>query len=244
VSTPADNNSAHANAASGTQIPAPTPSSQRDLERIDWSKGGGLVPAIVQDAVSGRVLMLGYMNREALEATLERRHVVFFSRSKQRLWEKGEISGHHLTLVDWRADCDADTLLFLAHPAGAVCHTGTQTCFGDDVLTEVERLSFLVELEQLIRQRRAEKPSGSYTAALLAQGIRRIAQKVGEEGLEVALAAVADSDEALLNECADLLYHLLVLLQGRSLSLEAVVEQLRRRHPPSRGQTTPGSSQD
>jgi phosphoribosyl-ATP pyrophosphohydrolase/phosphoribosyl-AMP cyclohydrolase len=228
VSIPADSNDPHA--ASGTQIPAPTPSSQRDLERIDWSKGGGLVPAIVQDAVNGQVLMLGYMNREALEATLERRRVVFYSRSKQRLWEKGETSGHHLELVDWRADCDADTLLLLAHPAGAVCHTGTRTCFGDDVLTEVERLSFLVELAQLIRQRRAEKPSGSYTAALFAQGIRRIAQKVGEEGLEVALAAVAESDEALLGECADLLYHLLVLLQGRSLSLEAVVEELRRRH--------------
>ena len=219
-------------------------SSQRDLERIDWSKGGGLVPAIVQDAVNGQVLMLGYVNREALAATLERRRVVFYSRSKQRLWEKGEVSGHHLQLVDWRIDCDADTLLFLAHPAGAVCHTGTQTCFGDDALTEVERLSFLVQLAHLIRQRSTEKPSGSYTAGLLAQGVRRIAQKVGEEGLEVALAAVSESDEALLNECADLFYHLLVLLQSRSLALEAVVEQLRRRHDPSSTKTTPEPTKD
>jgi phosphoribosyl-ATP pyrophosphohydrolase/phosphoribosyl-AMP cyclohydrolase len=202
----------------------------RERGRIDWRKGDGLVPAIVQDANSGAVLMLGYMNEAALDATLERGRIVFFSRSKQRLWEKGETSGHHLQLIDWRIDCDGDTLLLLAQPAGPVCHTGTLSCFGDEALSGATRLSFLVQLGQLIAQRRSDRPEGSYTARLLAEGPRRIAQKVGEEALEVALAAVAESDEALLSECADLLYHLLVLLQARSLSLEEVVAHLRRRH--------------
>jgi phosphoribosyl-AMP cyclohydrolase / phosphoribosyl-ATP pyrophosphohydrolase len=203
---------------------------QRDRARINWHKGGGLVPAVVQDAASGAVLMLGYMNEAALDATLERGRLVFFSRSKQRLWEKGETSGHRLQLMDWRIDCDGDALLLLAQPTGPVCHTGTLTCFGDEALTAATRLSFLLQLEQLIVQRRADRPEGSYTARLFAQGPRRIGQKVGEEALEVALAAVAEPDEALLAECADLLYHLLVLLQARSLELEEVVEQLRRRH--------------
>lgn len=209
-----------------------SPSRERDRTRIDWRKGDGLIPAVVQDAVSGAVLMLGYMNAAALDATLERGRIVFFSRSRQRLWEKGESSGHHLQLLDWRIDCDGDTLLLLAHRTGPVCHTGTLTCFGDEPLSAAARLSFLIELEQLIAQRRADRPEGSYTAQLLAAGPRRIAQKVGEEALEVALAAVAEPDEALLGECADLLYHLLVLLQARSLGLEAVVEHLRRRHLP------------
>jgi phosphoribosyl-ATP pyrophosphohydrolase/phosphoribosyl-AMP cyclohydrolase len=203
---------------------------ERERARIDWHKGGGLVPAIVQDVASGAVLMLGYMNEAALDATLERGRIVFFSRSKQRLWEKGESSGHHLQLIDWRIDCDGDTLLLLAQPAGAVCHTGTRTCFGDEALSAATRLSFLVQLEQLIEQRRADRPEGSYTARLFAQGPRRIGQKVGEEALEVALAGIAEPDEALLAECADLLYHLLVLLQARSLDLDQVVEHLRRRH--------------
>ena len=203
---------------------------ERERARIDWHKGGGLVPAIVQDVACGAVLMLGYMNEAALDATLERGRIVFYSRSKQRLWEKGESSGHHLQLIDWRIDCDGDTLLLLAQPAGAVCHTGTRTCFGDEALSAATRLSFLVELEQLIEQRRADRPEGSYTAHLFAQGPRRIGQKVGEEALEVALAAIAEPDEALLAECADLLYHLLVLLQARSLDLDEVVEHLRRRH--------------
>jgi phosphoribosyl-ATP pyrophosphohydrolase/phosphoribosyl-AMP cyclohydrolase len=203
---------------------------ERERARIDWHKGGGLVPAIVQDVASGAVLMLGYMNEAALDATLERGRIVFFSRSKQRLWEKGESSGHHLQLIDWRIDCDGDTLLLLAQPEGAVCHTGTRTCFGDEALSTATRLSFLVQLEQLIEQRRADRPEGSYTTRLFADGPRRIGQKVGEEALEVALAAIAEPDEALLAECADLLYHLLVLLQSRSLDLDAVVEHLRRRH--------------
>ena len=199
-----------------------------DPERIDWAKNAGLVPAIVQDADDGRVLMLGYMNREALDATLERDRVVFYSRSKQRLWEKGESSGHYLTLCAVRLDCDADTLLVSARPAGPVCHTGTATCFGDE--PPVAPLSFLTELERIIAQRIAANPAGSYTARLHASGVRRIAQKVGEEGLEVALAGCLEGDAALLGECADLLYHLLVLLRSRSLSLELVVDTLRERH--------------
>jgi phosphoribosyl-AMP cyclohydrolase / phosphoribosyl-ATP pyrophosphohydrolase len=201
-----------------------------DLERIDWDKGAGLVPAIIQHALSGAVLMLGYMNREALQATLDRGQVVFYSRSKQRLWEKGETSGHTLALLDLRLDCDADTLLITALPAGAVCHTGATTCFGDAPGSAAERLSFLAALAELIERRATEAPTGSYTAQLLASGVRRIAQKVGEEGVELALAAVSESDAALLGESADLLYHLLVLLRARSLTLEGVVDELKRRH--------------
>jgi phosphoribosyl-ATP pyrophosphohydrolase/phosphoribosyl-AMP cyclohydrolase len=201
-----------------------------DIDRIDWDKNDGLVPAIVQHAGSGSVLMLGYMNREALAATLERERVVFFSRSKRRLWEKGETSGHFLQLIELRADCDADTLLVIALPAGPVCHQGTASCFGDEPLTAAAPLSFLLELEQVIAQRIADSPEGSYTARLYAEGVRRIAQKVGEEGLEVALAGAGEADDALLGECADLLYHLLLLLRSRSLRFEAVIEELRRRH--------------
>jgi phosphoribosyl-ATP pyrophosphohydrolase/phosphoribosyl-AMP cyclohydrolase len=201
-----------------------------DVERIDWNKNHGLVPAIVQHAGSGRVLMLGYMDRAALAATLERGRVVFFSRSKQRLWEKGETSGNFLQLIDVRSDCDADTLLVIALPAGPVCHTGSASCFGEQPLTAAAPLSFLLELEQLIAQRIAEAPAGSYTARLYAGGVRRVAQKVGEEGLEVALAGAGESDAALLGECADLLYHLLVLLRSRNLPLAAVIGELRRRH--------------
>ena len=201
-----------------------------DIERIDWNKGGGLVPAIVQHASSGSVLMLGYMDRAALAATLARGRVVFFSRSRQRLWEKGETSGNFLQLIDIRCDCDADTLLVIARPEGAVCHTGSASCFGDEALTAAAPLSFLLELEQVIAQRIAEGPEGSYTAELYARGVRRVAQKVGEEGLEVALAGAGETDDALRGECADLLYHLLVLLRSRNLPLAAVIEELRRRH--------------
>ena len=201
-----------------------------NIERIDWNKSDGLVPVIVQHASSGSVLMLGYMDREALAATLERGRVVFYSRSKQRLWEKGESSGNFLQLVELRADCDADTLLVSALPAGAVCHTGAASCFGNEPLTAAAPLSFLLELEQVIGQRIAEGPAGSYTASLYARGIRRVAQKVGEEGVEVALAGAGETDDALVAECADLLYHLLLLLRSRSLVLATVIEELRRRH--------------
>jgi phosphoribosyl-ATP pyrophosphohydrolase/phosphoribosyl-AMP cyclohydrolase len=201
-------------------------------EAIDWEKSGGLVPAIVQDADDRRVLMLGYMNREALRATLESGRVVFYSRSRARLWQKGETSGHYLEFHGVRADCDADTLLISARPAGPVCHTGTATCFGDDAAgaSPHSDLSFLAELTRVIAERSTADPTTSYTARLQAAGLQRIAQKVGEEGVEVALAACLQDDAALVGECADLLYHLLVLLHARALSLETVVATLRSRH--------------
>jgi phosphoribosyl-ATP pyrophosphohydrolase/phosphoribosyl-AMP cyclohydrolase len=201
-----------------------------DLEPIDWDKGAGLIPAIIQHAQSGEVLMLGYMNRESLQATLERGRVVFFSRSRQCLWEKGESSGHSLTLEAIRLDCDRDTLLVSALPAGAVCHTGTATCFGNESQSAAARLAFLPELEAVIASRIQEGDQASYTARLAASGVRRIAQKVGEEGLEVALAGAGEDDAHLLSESADLLYHLLILLQARSLTLAAVVGELEKRH--------------
>ena len=154
-----------------------------DIAKLDFAKGDGLLPAIIQHASTSAVLMLGYMNQEALRETLERKHVVFFSRSKQRLWEKGETSGHTLDLVDVSVDCDNDTLLITALPRGPVCHTGTKTCFGDNTQSPAERLAFLSELEGVIEHRVADRPEGSYTARLFAQGPKRLAQKVGEEGL-------------------------------------------------------------
>jgi phosphoribosyl-ATP pyrophosphohydrolase/phosphoribosyl-AMP cyclohydrolase len=201
-----------------------------NAERIDWQKNAGLIPVIVQHALNGSVLMLGYMDSEALRLTLERGRVVFFSRSRQRLWEKGETSGHTLELRSARLDCDADTLLLSAIPAGPVCHTGSLSCFGNKPLSAVTDLSFLAELEQIITQRAGTNPQGSYSARLLQSGVKRVAQKLGEEGLEVALAACVEDDAALLGECADLLYHLLVLLRARSLSLAQVIETLRARH--------------
>jgi phosphoribosyl-ATP pyrophosphohydrolase/phosphoribosyl-AMP cyclohydrolase len=201
-----------------------------DVDRVDWDKGAGLVPAIVQHADSGEVLMLGYMNRAALLASFAGGRVVFFSRTRQRLWEKGETSGHHLQLQEIRLDCDRDTLLVTALPEGPVCHTGTRTCFGDTTATPAAATGFLLELERIIAQRIAEAPEDSYTARLVNRGTRRVAQKVGEEGLEVALAACTEEDPALVGECADLLYHLLVLLRVRSLKLGTVVEELRERH--------------
>jgi phosphoribosyl-ATP pyrophosphohydrolase/phosphoribosyl-AMP cyclohydrolase len=201
-----------------------------DVERIDWSKDNGLVPAVVQDAASGAVLMLGYMNRDALRATLERRRVVFWSRSKQRLWEKGETSGNTLSLVGARLDCDADTLLLLAQPQGPTCHTGMRTCFGDERLTDAEQLAFLGDLERIIATRIDAAPEGSYTAQLYARGVRRIAQKVGEEGLEVALAGAGEPDAQLVAESADLIFHLLVLLRSREIPLQSVIAELRQRH--------------
>jgi phosphoribosyl-ATP pyrophosphohydrolase/phosphoribosyl-AMP cyclohydrolase len=204
--------------------------SEADIARIDWQKSEGLVPAIAQHLVTGSVLMLGYMNMEALRLTLQRGRVVFYSRTRKRLWEKGEESGNILKLVDLRLDCDVDALLITAIPTGPVCHTGTATCFGDKPVADAERLSFLLELEQVIGQRIADKPGDSYTARLYEQGMRRMAQKVGEEGLEVALAALSEPDDPLLGECADLLYHLLVLLRARSLRLDTVIEEMRHRH--------------
>lgn len=185
-----------------------------DIEALAWDKQGGLLPAIVQDADTLRVLMLGYMDRAALQATLASGRVTFYSRSKQRLWTKGESSGHVLALVSVEADCDADTLLVQARPHGPTCHLGRTSCFQEapgDVLSA---------LDALIARRAQERPEGSYTTRLFEAGIRRIAQKVGEEGVETALAAVAQDDAALLGEAADLLYHLLVLLRARGLGLD------------------------
>jgi phosphoribosyl-ATP pyrophosphohydrolase/phosphoribosyl-AMP cyclohydrolase len=205
-------------------------SDARTLERLDWDKGGGLLPAVVQDARTGRVLMVGYMNPESLRRTLEGRRVTFYSRSREALWTKGESSGHYLHVVDVSADCDADTVLVLANPMGPTCHNGTETCFDDARAPDATRISFLASLEATIARRIAENPEGSYTARLYASGVGRIAQKVGEEGVETALAAVTRDDAELLGECADLLYHLLVLLKARNLSLEQVVGELASRH--------------
>ena len=200
-------------------------------ETLDWNKGGGLLPAIVQDAGSGAVLMLGYMNREALAATLATGDVTFWSRSKGRLWTKGESSGHFLKLKEIAADCDGDTLLITAQALGPACHKGTPTCWGErPPQASAQQLAFLGFLEQLIAQRIATRPPGSYTAKLLDQGMRRIAQKVGEEGLELALAGVAQSDPEIIGEAADLLYHTLLLLKAKGLSLSQVIVELERRH--------------
>lgn len=201
------------------------------LNLLDWNKeGNGLLPAIVQDYQSGRVLMLGYMNQDALNKTLETKQVTFFSRSKQRLWTKGETSGHVLQLVDVHVDCDHDTLLVTANPIGPTCHTGTLTCFGDEPVTAAEHLSFLTRLESVLAQRISEKPEGSYTARLWERGLTRMAQKVGEEGVEIALAAVAQEEDRLVSEAADMLYHLALLLKARNLSLSDVVRELEQRH--------------
>nr|WP_236685965.1 bifunctional phosphoribosyl-AMP cyclohydrolase/phosphoribosyl-ATP diphosphatase HisIE [Pseudoxanthomonas suwonensis] len=203
---------------------------------MDWDKGGGLLPAIVQDADSLRVLMLGYMDVNALRATLANRLVTFYSRSRQRLWTKGETSGHVLELVSVEADCDSDALLVLAHPRGPTCHLQRASCFDHaPALAEVPvvvsaDVGFLGELDALVATRARERPEGSYTTRLFEAGIRRIAQKVGEEGVETALAGVAQNDEQLLGESADLIYHLTVLLHSRGLSLADAVEVLEQRH--------------
>ncbi|MGH8159078.1 MAG: bifunctional phosphoribosyl-AMP cyclohydrolase/phosphoribosyl-ATP diphosphatase HisIE [Rhodanobacter sp.] len=207
--------------------------SNTDFSRLDWPKGDGLLPAIVQHWLSGEVLMLGYMNAEALTQTQASGHVTFYSRSKQRLWTKGESSGHVLALKSIRIDCDADTLLIQADPHGPTCHTGTSSCFGDSADVRPP-LGFLAELDALVAQRHAERPEGSYTTQLFDGGIRRMAQKVGEEGVETALAAVAQDDAELLGEAADLIFHLAVVLRARRLSLTDVVALLANRHA-SRG---------
>jgi phosphoribosyl-ATP pyrophosphohydrolase/phosphoribosyl-AMP cyclohydrolase len=201
-----------------------------DIEELDFSKGAGLLPAIVQDVDSDAVLMLGYMNGTALRATFERGRVVFFSRSKERLWEKGETSGNHLKFVEARTDCDRDALLVRVRANGPACHLGTRSCFADVPATASERLAFLTFLEQLIDKRSAERPDGSYTARLLAQGTARIAQKVGEESLELAIAGVAENNDKVVAEAADLIFHMLVLLKSRGLTLASVIAELAARH--------------
>jgi len=197
------------------------------LDELAWDKQDGLLPAIVQDATTLRVLMLGYMDREALRLTLQTRNATFYSRSRAKLWTKGETSGNTLGVVSVAADCDRDTLLVLAHPRGPTCHLGTSSCFSPHAAS-----SMIGELDALVDARERERPKDSYTTKLLDSGIARIAQKVGEEGVEVALAAVTGDDTQLLGEGADLIYHLIVLLRARGLSMrdvEAVLEQRHRR---------------
>ena len=201
-----------------------------DVASLDFDKGHGLLPAIVQHEEDGRVLMLGYVNRQALEATLATGRATFFSRSKQRLWTKGERSGHFIKVSGVTADCDRDTVLVLGRPEGPVCHTGDAACFPDTARPAVAEVAFLAELEAQLRQRALASPEESYTAALYRQGRTRIAQKVGEEAVEVALAAVSGSDAEFIGECADLIYHLLVALGSRGLALRDVAAELGRRH--------------
>ncbi|MEN9527113.1 MAG: hypothetical protein RLY56_1064 [Pseudomonadota bacterium] len=186
----------------------------------------GLITTVVQHAHTGDVLMVAWMNRDALKLTLERQRLVFWSRSRQQLWEKGETSGHTLNLISITADCDQDTLLAKALPAGPVCHTGSPTCFGD----MDAGVGFLARLQRIISERAAESPESSYTAKLLAAGIQRVAQKVGEEGVELALAATTDEKSKIIDEAADLLYHTLVLLRAKGLTLEDVTARLAERH--------------
>ncbi len=205
----------------------PNPLTLNDVARIDFNKDGGLVPAIVQHADTLQVLMLGYMNAEALTRTLDSGLVTFFSRSKGRLWTKGETSGDSLRLDRILTDCDEDALLVYARPAGPTCHTKTTSCFGHE---DAPGIGFLGELANVVADRAKADPADSYTARLMHKGIAKIAQKVGEEGLETALAGRAGDLDELHNEAADLLYHLTVLLMARETSLDAVLETLRERH--------------
>ena len=198
-----------------------------ELDALAWGKMEGLLPAVVQDSRTGQVLMLGYMSREALEATLASGFVTFYSRSKGRLWRKGETSGDTLTLRGVFADCDEDALLVKAVPAGPTCHLGTASCFG---AAEAEGIAWLDRLAEIVRERASAAPESSYTARLLAEGPARIAQKVGEEGVEIALAAVTRDAEGCVEESADLLYHLTVLMQAKGFSWGEVAAKLRERH--------------
>ena len=199
--------------------------------KIDWKKNNGLVPAIVQDASTQQVLMLGYMNAEALKKTQSTKRVTFFSRSKNRLWTKGETSRNFLHLVSIAVDCDNDTLLIKANADGPTCHRGTVSCFGDEGATGV---GFLAHLEQVVASRIKSKDKTSYTVRLALEGVGRVAQKVGEEGVETALAAVTANDKEFTGEAADLLYHLIVLLRVRKLSLNDAIAVLEKRHAPKK----------
>ena len=195
--------------------------------KLAWDKMDNLLPAIVQDALSGKVLMQGYMDQDALAKTLETGKVTFFSRSKQRLWTKGETSGNTLDLVSVACDCDQDSLLVLANPNGPTCHTGVESCWFDG---NTPAFTFLADLERVLAARKDADPKSSYTASLYNKGIKRIAQKVGEEGVETALAATVRDKEELKNEAADLLYHLTVLLQASDMSLNDALDVLHERH--------------
>jgi phosphoribosyl-ATP pyrophosphohydrolase/phosphoribosyl-AMP cyclohydrolase len=198
---------------------------------IDFEKMGGLVPAIIQDAVTQKVLMLGFMNEEAYQKTMDTKHVTFWSRTRNTLWTKGETSGNFLNLVDIKVDCDNDTLLIQAHPDGPTCHTGTDTCWGEE--NESNPLLFLTELQDFINRRKEEMPEGSYTTKLFKEGINKIAQKVGEEALETVIEATNGTNDHLVYEASDLLYHLLVMLTEKGLRIEDVAKELQKRHDPN-----------
>ena len=203
------------------------PMTEEEFEALAWDKMDGLLPAVVQDSATGQVLMLGYMNRTALAATLSSGKVTFFSRSKQRLWQKGETSGNVLRLVSVAADCDGDALLVKAESAGPVCHLGTTACFGAE---GAEGVGFLAALSRIVHERASADPAESYTARLLADGAAKAAQKVGEEGVELALAAVSRDREGCIEETADLLYHLVVLMEAREFGWDDIAAVLRKRH--------------
>lgn len=200
------------------------------MNNIDFQKMGGLVPAIIQDATTKTVLMLGFMNEEAYQKTLELKKVTFYSRTKQRLWTKGEESGNFLHLVDIKIDCDNDTLLVLVNPEGPTCHKGTDTCWGEK--NEANPLLFLSELQDFIEKRHEEMPEGSYTTSLFKDGINRMAQKVGEEALEAVIEACNGTNERLIYEGSDLFYHLIVLLTSKGLRIEELARELQVRHNP------------
>lgn len=194
---------------------------------IDFQKTGGLVPAIVQDELTSKVLMLGFMNEEALRKTEETRLVTFFSRTKNRLWTKGEESGNVLHVVSISSDCDNDTLLIKVRPAGAVCHTGADTCWGEKNEADI---AFLKYLQDFIKTRYKEMPEGSYTTSLFQKGVNRMAQKVGEEAVETVIEATNGTDEGFIYEASDLIYHLIVLLTSKGLSLDDIARELKKRH--------------
>jgi phosphoribosyl-ATP pyrophosphohydrolase/phosphoribosyl-AMP cyclohydrolase len=195
--------------------------------QLNFDKMGGLIPAIIQDSRTGKVLMLGFMNEEALAKTYELGKVTFFSRTKNRLWTKGEESGHFLHVVSITEDCDQDTLLIKVHPEGPVCHTGNDTCFGEK---NEEDILFLKYLQDFIEERRQKMPEGSYTTSLFNKGIGRMAQKVGEEAVETVIEAMSNNDERLLYEGSDLLYHLIVLLTYKGYRIEDLANELKKRH--------------
>ena len=198
---------------------------------VDFEKMGGLIPAIVQDATTKTVLMLGYMNKEALDKTLETKKVTFYSRSRQQLWTKGETSGNFLDLVSIESDCDNDALLVKAHPHGPTCHKGPDTCWGEK--NEANPVHFLSFLQDFINKRHEEMPEGSYTTSLFKDGLNRMAQKVGEEALEAVIEAVNGTDERLVYEGADMLYHLIVLLAAKGMRIEELAKELQVRHDPN-----------
>lgn len=197
---------------------------------IDFDKAGGLVPAIIQDATTKNVLMLGFMNREAYQKTVETKKVTFWSRTRKSLWTKGETSGHYLDLVSIKNDCDNDTLLVRVHPNGPTCHKGTDTCWGET--NEYNPILFLTELQDFIQARHKQMPEGSYTTSLFQKGVNKMAQKVGEEALETVIEATNGTDDRLVYEAADMLYHLIVLLASKGIRIEDIASELLKRHNP------------